>query len=536
MSLPPPPLSNKDAVAAQRQHFGTGATSDDMLAVSSSDCPGSGVLSGCPSDPGQISTNAHFAPAGQWRKPSDYVAHLARKFEQGKVDPHTGKLAPRPLKRDQVLFLAQFAFACNTVWKEERDDVAMSKRHRFSLLLIGEGGTGKTAIVQEVVLPAADFIFPMEGATEKPSLVVCAKWSQAENISTAEYKAISCHRAGLIGVQSYRNKHMHPQGKKAALTRAWNGKRVLIIEEVGTVGPPLYNMLLYRSWHGRARKYEVPESEYDKLHGAFGRMPIVIQLGDFLQLKPTGSKLTLISDVRQMEEAGEIDGDIPAEYQQAMRLFCHTPLCFELRATSRFKDPKLRDMIAFMRCPTATLPQHIGGYWNSIQMRQSDTRLCEERFQIGHMLAIYWDTVSRWMMMRARRDAATLQMPLFVLQAADSCSPAMPRDLVGKLLNRPNPKDTGSIHGILLVHVGMIIRLLEALDLEKGLVKDAEGEVVHVVVNPADQVPGVHVTVVIICNERFGLHAQRAISALRCGRVVRFDIRLCFTTSLNRSD
>ena len=63
----------------------------------------------------------------------------------------------------------------------------------------------------------------------------------------------------------------------------------------------------------------------------------------------------------------------------------------------------------------------------------------------------------------------------------------MPRDLIAKLLNKPNPKDTGFMHGALHVHVGMHFRLLAALDIDKGLVKDAEGEIVHVVINPADQ-------------------------------------------------
>ena len=63
----------------------------------------------------------------------------------------------------------------------------------------------------------------------------------------------------------------------------------------------------------------------------------------------------------------------------------------------------------------------------------------------------------------------------------------MPRDLSAKLLNVSNPKNTGGMHGLLPVHVGMSLRLLSHLDLEQGLVKDAEGEVVHVVVNPADE-------------------------------------------------
>ena len=39
---------------------------------------------------------------------------------------------------------------------------------------------------------------------------------------------------------------------------------------------------------------------------------------------------------------------------------------------------------------------------------------------------------------------------------------------------------------MLPLHIGMPVRLLEHLDLAKGLVKDAEGTVVHVEINPED--------------------------------------------------
>ena len=62
--------------------------------------------------------------------------------------------------------------------------------------------------------------------------------------------------------------------------------------------------------------------------------------------------------------------------------------------------------------------------------------------------------------------------------------PALPVDLATKLVNQVNPGVTGGIHGMLPLHAGMRIRLLEHLDLDRGLVKDAEGEVVRVAVNP----------------------------------------------------
>ena len=39
---------------------------------------------------------------------------------------------------------------------------------------------------------------------------------------------------------------------------------------------------------------------------------------------------------------------------------------------------------------------------------------------------------------------------------------------------------------MLPLHIGMHVRLLQHIDLARGLVKDAEGTVVHVEINPAD--------------------------------------------------
>ena len=88
---------------------------------------------------------AKFAPSDSWRRPSDYVAFLARCFEDEWTNPHTGKKEPRPLKRGQVLFTAQFAQACNKVWEEDRrveeNELDVGKITLYNILLIGQGGS-----------------------------------------------------------------------------------------------------------------------------------------------------------------------------------------------------------------------------------------------------------------------------------------------------------------------------------------------------------------------------------------------------------
>ena len=255
---------------------------------------------------------------------------------------------------------------CNIVWDEalrvEQGDLGINKITSFNILLMGQGGSGKTAVVQEIVLPTLDFLFGCEA-----TLIVCAKWSQAENISTDTHKAVTCHRAASVGIQSYRNANMLPGDKKQALQRTWENLRCLVLEEVSMIGPDLYNLLLFRSFHGRRSRWNVPESEYDKLQGAFGRMPIVLHLGDFLQKKPIGGySILLIDDLKERERAGKLPENFPPEYQMAMKLFCQAPLCFELQASNRIKEPKLRALMSFILDPPRKIPPEIKAHFASI--------------------------------------------------------------------------------------------------------------------------------------------------------------------------
>ena len=103
------------------------------------------------------------------------------------------------------------------------------------------------------------------------------------------------------------------------------------------------------------------------------------------------------------------------------------------------------------------------------------------------MLAMFWESCGPWVLLRATHDAHALQTPLFCLQAADQSSPPMETKEAAKLLNQYNPHDTGGIHGLLLLHLGMRVRLTESICKDKGLVKDAEATVVRIVIHPTDE-------------------------------------------------
>ena len=309
---------------------------------------------------------ARFADQERWSKPSDYVAHLAAQFEAGMTTPPGKRKFKKTLTQNQVRFLAGFAKAVNEVWSDEQDEKPHHQRRRHDLLLIGEGGSGKTAIVQDIVLTTIDFLWPptsndIDGSS---SVIACFSWAQAENISTTRHKATTCHAASAMRVQSMRNSAMQPGEKLGLLKQKWADKRLLVLEEISMISPALYNMILYRSFWGRKAAWNVEENIYNTVTGAFGRMPLVIMLGDSLQLQPTNSP-SLLDDLNLVQSTSE--KSFPAEHQRAQRLFLQTAACYQLTESNRFRgDPQMQEMLSFMRSPDKTLPESVKQAWGSI--------------------------------------------------------------------------------------------------------------------------------------------------------------------------
>ena len=110
-----------------------------------------------------------------------------------------------------------------------------------------------------------------------------------------------------------------------------------------------YDLLEFRTMHGRTKSHAVTESNYKQLGCSFGRCPIAIHLGDFLQLSPTG-QLSLVTDVNAKKEDGSyVLAEPPIlEIQNAINVFNRIPNIIHLQGTKRFVegDP----LIKFLEC------------------------------------------------------------------------------------------------------------------------------------------------------------------------------------------
>ena len=202
---------------------------------------------------------------------------------------------------------------------------------------------------------------------------------------------------------------MRPGNKQSTLTRLWDRVVVLVIEEISMVAAALYNMLDFRAMYGRSKTHCFHKQNYAKRGNAFGRIPIVIHLGDFMQLKPTAN-ISLIEDLNARDENDEyVHQDVDVEIQHACRLFRSIPDVFELEGTTRFVagDP----LVQFLVCVREGKRFSVA-VWSAFKATfaldnsgECDPRHAEDRFRFGYGMAMYWETLARWIPRRARRDA-----------------------------------------------------------------------------------------------------------------------------------
>ncbi len=166
---------------------------------------------------------------------------------------------------------------------------------------------------------------------------------------------MSCHNAAMMRVQSLRNRDMLPGTCKTALENKLSAKRLLVIEEVSMISPALCNMLLYRFYLGRKKRWEIAQERFYVQGCTYCLWPLVLYLGDFLQLRPTAGA-SLLEDMVALARDPEAR-DVPVEFQDAARFFLQTSHCYELPTTNRFRNDEggrqLKELIEFMRSPSA---------------------------------------------------------------------------------------------------------------------------------------------------------------------------------------
>ena len=123
--------------------------------------------------------------------------------------------------------------------------------------------------------------------------------------------------------------------KQQALQQLWSSVRVLVVEEISMVSALLYNMLDFRAMIGRGAMFKVTAHTYTRTGHAFGRVPIVLHLGDFFQLRPT-AQLSLLDDLDAKDKDGNnVYCTLMCQRKCSMHKTCLAPYLMSLSFAGR---------------------------------------------------------------------------------------------------------------------------------------------------------------------------------------------------------
>jgi len=127
------------------------------------------------------------------KRPSHFIELLVEQLAQRYAEHKPVTLHPM-----QKTFVQDFSKCLDIAWKEEQEGMPWTERTLFRLILIGEGGSGKSFVVQHIVIPALMWAFPALRKGCDRFLVVAHSSVQANGISTDTFRAETAHTAGCI--------------------------------------------------------------------------------------------------------------------------------------------------------------------------------------------------------------------------------------------------------------------------------------------------------------------------------------------------
>lgn len=400
--------------------------------------------------------------------PGEYAAELAIN--------HT-------LNRQQILAVAPIAWVMEQMWLNRSNPDSMladgACNESCNCLWLGAGGSGKTYAYSKVLRPMFRRYFSEAG------YIVGAPTHAAVRLLGPEAKTL--HKWANVSpntgldrrsLRSAKNKG-NPIEKKIIEVMA------VLLDELSMNPPDVYHAAGFRFALLRQERMMLDMSRY--LQEWFGRVPIGVQLGDFLQLRPTAQRsLCEWHDAQRATDtaaaASSSDEEPVADEEAAQRTSNAAELGRNLFKNSlqrvvhftgsgRFSDcPSGQQLVQILMCMREgkRMPDDL---WAALQARaysKEQLRAEESRQRLldAHWGGLAWEQVARLQHVRIGLEAKALNKIVYLVQAIDRAtgSNELTREQCISALQIVNMTKTHYLMGICPLYEGMAARISCILD------------------------------------------------------------------------
>eukprot|EP00438_Fugacium_kawagutii_P017947 Skav211370 [mRNA] locus=scaffold595:25004:28193:- [translate_table: standard] len=227
----------------------------------------------------------------------------------GPADYASALVVKHSLNRQQILAIAPIAWVMQRMWSNRTDPESCiadgSCEEVCNCLWLGAGGSGKTYAYSKVLRPLFQRFFGKAG------YIVGAPTHAAVRLLGSEAKTLhkwaNVHKGSLLDRRSLRSAKNKGDPIQLKIEQAM----AMLLDEVSMVPPDVYHAGSFRFSLVRQERLMLDQAAY--LRQWFGKMPIGVQLADFLQLRPTAQR----SLCEWKESRRAIDATAPVEVDEA---------------------------------------------------------------------------------------------------------------------------------------------------------------------------------------------------------------------------
>ena len=430
----------------------------------------------------EMMSDFSFRPLPETEDP--FLVELNQK-NLGPKDYAAALLVEHGLNRQQILAIAPIVWVMEQMWLC-RSNLASciadgSCNESCNCLWLGAGGSGKTYAYSKVLRPLFRRFFGQGG------YVAGAPTRAAVRLLGPEAKTLhkwaNVHKSSSLDRRTVRS----AKSKGDPVEKKIEGMMAMMLDELSMVPADVYHAASLRFATIRQDRLMLDLGEY--LKQWFGKVPIGVQLADFLQLRPTAQfslcewldapRATEAAVPDAVSDAEEAEEDEAAErttnaselgriaFKQSLQRVVH--FTGSGRFSTCFSGQQLVKILSTMRQGRCLEDE----LWEALEARvitrekiTSDPSL-RVRLLDAHWGALAWEQVARLQHLRVAWEAQQKSTVLYLVQAIDRASgpTELTKEQSMKALQVVNMTRTQYLMGICPLYEGMAARVSCILDM-----------------------------------------------------------------------